>query len=264
MADRPLYIASCSFGKDSMATILLAWLHNEPLDRIFFVEVMFDNANGISGEIPEHIEWVRGFAIPYLRLLFGSKVQIDLVRSEMDYIHAFTRKCTKSKYHPERVGKMLGFPMAGMCVINRDCKVGAIKSYNKQFQQPLVQYVGIAADEPKRLKKMRGTDRISLLEKYGYTEKDAWNLCKRFGLLSPLYTISNRGGCWFCPNTKRNEQCHIRKHHPELWDKLVQLNNQHKDEIISKTFTIDKTFERICKEMDFRDMQQKLDFQFEE
>ena len=28
------YIASCSFGKDSIATILLAREHNEPLDEI--------------------------------------------------------------------------------------------------------------------------------------------------------------------------------------------------------------------------------------
>ena len=28
------YIASCSFGKDSCATIILAYLNNEPLDLI--------------------------------------------------------------------------------------------------------------------------------------------------------------------------------------------------------------------------------------
>lgn len=264
MADRPLYIASCSFGKDSMATILLAWLHNEPLDRIFFVEVMFDNANGISGEIPEHIEWVRGFAIPYLRLLFGSKVQIDLVRSEMDYMRVFTRKCTRSKRHPERVGKPRGFLMQGKCLMNVEGKMKEIKRYYNQFPNDIVEYIGIAADEPQRMNSIDGEKRISLLQKYEYTELDAWNLCKQFGLLSPGYKFSTRNGCWFCPNMRREQQCVFRKHHPELWDKLVQLNNQHKDEIISKTFTINKTFERICKEMDFRDMQQKLDFQFEE
>ena len=55
---KPMYIASCSFGKDSIATILLALEHNEPLDRVVFAEVMFDHQRGISGEIPEHIEWI--------------------------------------------------------------------------------------------------------------------------------------------------------------------------------------------------------------
>ena len=45
-----MYIASCSFGKDSIATILLALEHNEPLDRVVFVEVMFDHSRNISGE----------------------------------------------------------------------------------------------------------------------------------------------------------------------------------------------------------------------
>lgn len=259
MKDRPIYIASCSFGKDSMATILLAYLHNEPLDRIFSVEVMFDNANGISGEVPEHIQWVHNFAIPYLRVLFGNRVQIDIVKSKTDYVRAFTRKLTKSKAHPERVGRALGFPMVGMCVINRDCKVATIKEYNKQFNQQLIQYIGIAADESERLKRLDG-DKISLLQKYGYTEKDAWDLCKRFGLLSPIYKISSRGGCWFCPNAKRSEQLYLRKNHPEIWARLEELNATHKHEMISKTFTIDKTFEQICKEMDFLDRQTKLDF----
>lgn len=58
------YIASCSFGKDSLATILLAREHNEPLDGAVFVAVMFDHHFGISDEIPEHIEWMRNTDIP--------------------------------------------------------------------------------------------------------------------------------------------------------------------------------------------------------
>ena len=44
---QPTYIASCSFGKDSIATILLALEHDEPLDRVVFSEVMFDHARNI-------------------------------------------------------------------------------------------------------------------------------------------------------------------------------------------------------------------------
>ena len=39
---RPRYIASCSGGKDSLATILLAAEKNEPLDEVIYSEVMFD------------------------------------------------------------------------------------------------------------------------------------------------------------------------------------------------------------------------------
>ena len=80
------YIASCSFGKDSIATILLALENGEPLDRVVFAEVMFDHERGISGEIPEHIGWVYSTAIPKLQEL---GVQVDVVRGEKDYKHFF-------------------------------------------------------------------------------------------------------------------------------------------------------------------------------
>lgn len=77
-----MYIASCSFGKDSIATILLALENNEPLDRVVFSEVMFDHEKGISGEIPEHIEWIYSTAIPKLE---NMGVKVDVVRAKKDY-----------------------------------------------------------------------------------------------------------------------------------------------------------------------------------
>lgn len=77
-----LHIASCSFGKDSICTILLALKHNEPLDRVVYSEVMFDNDKGISGEPPEHANWTHKVAIPKLQSL-GLKV--DVLRSCIDY-----------------------------------------------------------------------------------------------------------------------------------------------------------------------------------
>lgn len=65
------YFASCSFGKDSVATVLLALEHNEPLDEILFTEVMFDHARNISGEIPEHIDWIHSTAIPRFEAMGG-------------------------------------------------------------------------------------------------------------------------------------------------------------------------------------------------
>lgn len=81
-----IHICSWSGGKDSMATILLALENNEPLDRVVFAEVMFDHERGISGEIPEHIEWVYNTAIPKLEQM---GVKVDVVKSKKDYIHFF-------------------------------------------------------------------------------------------------------------------------------------------------------------------------------
>ena len=53
---RPKYVASCSGGKDSVATPLLAAQHKEPLDEAIFSEVMFDQ--NTSGEVPEHRDFI--------------------------------------------------------------------------------------------------------------------------------------------------------------------------------------------------------------
>ena len=81
------YFASCSFGKDSIATVLLAIENNEPLDCTLFNEIVFDHKRNISGEIPEHIEWVYSTAIPaFERMGIPTKV----IKSEKDYMYFFT------------------------------------------------------------------------------------------------------------------------------------------------------------------------------
>lgn len=139
------HIASCSFGKDSIATILLALQYGEPLDEAVFVEVMFDHARNISGEIPEHIDWIYSTAIPMLEAM---GVRTRVLRSEdKDYVSFFKYIVTRGK----REGKKYGFPIGGACFINRDCKVRPIRQYLRSLGEEVTQYIGIAADEPKRL-----------------------------------------------------------------------------------------------------------------
>jgi 3'-phosphoadenosine 5'-phosphosulfate sulfotransferase (PAPS reductase)/FAD synthetase len=240
MEQRPLYIASCSFGKDSIATILLALEHNEPLDRAVFVEVMFDNKRNISGEIPEHIEWVYSTAIPKLESM---GVKVDVVRSDNDYIGCFYRKIARSK-HPDRVGKIQGFPYSLACKILRDCKMPAVRKYWSQFDN-VVKYVGIAIDEEKRLDRLNG--QISLLAKYGISEKGAWEMCERVGLLSPVYQIKKRNGCWFCPNVNAGYLAHLKQTAPHLYEELEHLSKVPNK--VSDCFCYSRTFEDVEKEV---------------
>lgn len=183
------YIASCSFGKDSIASILLALENNEPLDRIVFSEVMFDHEKGISAEVPEHIKWVYNTAIPCLE---GMGCEVDVVRSKLDYISL----CNKVLKSGKKVGQKYGHQNCKPCYANSDLKIAPIRSYLSRMRKDydIVQYVGIANDEPKRLARLEGTDKISLLAKYGYTEQMAMDKCKEYNLVSPLYSIGYRGG----------------------------------------------------------------------
>ena len=51
-------------------------------------------------------------------------------------------------------------------------------SYNAALSPDTVSYVGIAEDEPKRLARLDGVKKVSLLAKYGMTEVDAYKLCR--------------------------------------------------------------------------------------
>lgn len=211
------YIASWSGGKDSTASIILAHENKEPLDLIIFSEVMFDK--DISGELPEHINFIRNKCIPLFKS-WGYKVEI--LHSELSYMDIFLREPVRGKRFGS--GLRTGFPMAGKCHVNRSCKVHPIKKYLKSFNEEFTQYIGIATDEPARLDRVVKTEnQTSLLQKYGYTEQMAFALCKKYGLLSPVYGFTKRGGCWFCPNAHDYELRHLRDNHRELWDKLLGL-----------------------------------------
>lgn len=85
-----------------------------------------------------------------------------------------------------------------------------------------VHYVGIAADEPKRIK----NDQYPLVE-WGITEAQALRICYDRGFdWSGLYEIYHRCSCWCCPLQRIDELRKLRKHHPELWARLLELDRR--------------------------------------
>lgn len=142
-----------------------------------------------------------------------------------------------------------------MCVINRECKIKPIHDYYKQYAEyDIVQYVGIAQDEQKRLARLKG-NQISLLAKYGYTEKMAYDMCADAGLLSPIYEVGTRGGCWFCMNGKLPQYINIRTKHPEMWEQLRELSKT--PNLCSYGFKYGKTLQQVEREMDKYEYEQK-------
>lgn len=216
------YVASYSGGKDSTATVILAHEHGEPLDLIIFAEVMFDET--ISGELPEHIDFIKHVAFPRFES-WGYECRI--VHSGETYMDWFFREMKQSPVQ-ERNGKRYGFLIPRKCVMNSHGKMKAIRGFWEGIgDAEVVQYVGIAADEQERLKRLQQKQgAVSLLAKYGYTERDALELCERRGLLSPIYSYAPRGGCWFCPNASLAELRHLRREHPALWRRLLELENE--------------------------------------
>lgn len=224
------YIASCSFGKDSLAQIIVAKYYDEPIDEIMYCEVMFTDE--ISAEFPEHRDFIYNTAIPRLKKLFGLKTVV--LRSDTNMWKDFHTLRVRG----ENAGKMRGFPIPGLCTINRDCKLRPIKRYLKEQTDEYTQYIGIAADEPKRLARLKSNE-ISLLAKYGITEEIATEICKNAGLLSPIYQITSRNGCFFCPNASIRELRHLYFNHRNLWTMLRELQDE--KNVSRRCFTKSKT-----------------------
>lgn len=245
MSGEQRHIASCSFGKDSLATILLAKEHNEPLDEAVYCEVMFDR--DISGEVPEHRDFIYNRAIPALERM---GVTIKVLRSQKTYVDLFTGRITRG---PKK-GMVRSFPICGRCAVQRDCKIRPIEQYKKALPPNTVQYIGIAQDEQERLLRLDG-NKVSLLGKYNFTEQDAKQLCQQAGLLSPVYEFTDRGGCWFCPNAKRAELRHLYDHHSDLWVRMLELQAipgkvTEKFNRTQRFFDIDTMFRQEDRELD--------------
>ena len=152
---RPKYVASCSGGKDSVATLLLAAQHNEPLDEAVFSEVMFDKDT--SGEVPEHRDFIYDRLKPFCEKELG--IKFTILHADKTYDAVFHHVITRGPHK----GEVRGFAWAGMCAVNRDCKIPPVRKYNAALSPDTVSYVGIAEDEPKRLARLDGVKKVSLL-----------------------------------------------------------------------------------------------------
>lgn len=87
----------------------------------------------------------------------------------------------------------------------------------------IVQYLGIAADEPERIARHEKKKGIMLpLVMAGWDEAYCRKWCEERDLLSPIYTSATRGGCWFCHNQGVGQLRLLRKNYPDLWALLLK------------------------------------------
>lgn len=217
-------IFSLSFGKDSMATLILAAEQGIPIDRVLYVDIKFNDE--ISGEHPIMAEWIPA-AEKRLKELFG--ITVDHAYSGIGYEAQFWKRYKRGTMQ----NMYYGFPRLLSPWCNSRLKVEAI---NKYFREVVggggynTQFVGIAVDEPIRWERMEAkqTEKKkyrSLLVEQNLTEQDAMAICKKYDLLSPMYDVDGifRGGCWFCPKQCMADLWSLWKNYPELYEKIQEM-----------------------------------------
>lgn len=93
----------------------------------------------------------------------------------------------------------------------------------------VIQLIGLAADEENRLERKQNLNpeyRHPLAE-WGWTESDCLKYCYSKGFdWCGLYEIFHRVSCWCCPLQSLEELRNLRKHFPDLWAKLLDMEHR--------------------------------------
>ena len=241
-------IAFLSFGKDSMAQLIVAHKLGIKIDDVVYCEIRYDEDT--SAEHPLMAEWIPK----------AEKILLDKFGIKVTHIKGKTFKelfYTK-KEKGNHIGDNYGFPFVAGSWCNDRLKLGVIDKYKRSIKEPYTEIVGIAYDEPKRYERLiKKPNKRSILYEQKITEAQAFEICKEHDLLSPLYAIQNRGGCWFC--IKQNKKClyQLYKDYPQLWNELKELQKDSKIPFYPKQsiFDLDKEFK---KRLDFEKRQIKM------
>lgn len=207
------YIASLSFGKDSMAMLIKILELGLPLDEVIYCDIRFDEE--ISGEMPLMAEFIPK----------AEKILKDKFNIEVKHLRGVTFKeqFYKIKKRGKHIGDNYGFPYTIGAWCNDRLKIQPIKKYLQSIKEPVIQYVGIAYDSQERYEKLNHETHIAPLYDLKITEKEAMEICKEHDLLSPIYESSFRGGCWFCVKQRLSQLKNLYENYPELWNKLKEL-----------------------------------------
>jgi len=204
------YIASLSYGKDSCAMLEIIKQHDMPLDRIVHVEIMATDT--IPADLPPMMEFKKK-ADRIIKERYG--IEVEHIYASKSFEQCFYNTYgSKSK----RSGLIWGFPSMNRNWCNSVLKTDPLK---KLERSGATMYIGIAADEPNRFHNLADRKRSPLVE-HDITEAEARKICEELDLLSPIYTQSARGGCWFCHNQSVNQLRLLRKQYPEYWALMLK------------------------------------------
>jgi hypothetical protein len=250
-------VACISHGKDSIAMLRAIKMLGLPLHRIVTTDVWA--TQDIPAVLPEMWEW-KTEADKIIKELYGIEVEhicamqnggcLRLGYQDLFYsgyesgqfvgnIHGFPNTkgawCQKLKYEKvdirryilqtiRQYGSHIRMGEQELPILCRGAEDTFSDSPMREGRKiNIVQYLGIAADEPLRIKKHIGKPNIVLpLVEIGWDEDLCGLISGYQNLLSPTYETSMRDGCWFCHNQGVEQLRNLRKKHPDLWALLLK------------------------------------------
>jgi len=217
------YIASCSWGKDSIAMLLLM-LDNPkyPLNCVVFTNTGFEFSS---------IYTMRDRMLPILKKRGIRYVELDISKKFSDLLWNKYAWC------------------GGQMRWGTSRKLEAINHFYKTLpgDAKIVEYVGFAVDELERTFRsnaQKGTKVYPLID-FGYTEKMALDLCyaSGFDFVEPnglrLYDFMDRGSCWCCRNKNLHELNNMYNFFPNYWEGLKAIQNKYPEMAMKPAGSVD-------------------------
>ena len=205
MADENMHVVSLSGGKDSTAMLLMMLERGMQVDEVVCADTGMEFP-AMAAHL-RRVEEYTGIPITYLRAEFGFEhLMFDHVR-------------TKGK-HVGVAGYGWARPNARWCTskLKTDLIDRHFRTISKTRE--VVHYVGIAADETRRVK-----DKRYPLVEWGVTEAEALAYCYAHGFdWGGLYETFARVSCWCCPLQPLAELRKLRHEFPELWVQLRDMD----------------------------------------
>lgn len=235
MAD---YILSLSYGKDSLACLGAIEKLGLPLTRIVHAEVWATDT--IPADLPPMAEFKKK-ADKIILERYG--IEVEHFKSSETYESGFYKVYG---LRSRKSGEIWGFPFASFSGGNW-CQSLLKRKALEMLPKNCIQYVGIASDEPNRFHNLSDKKRSPLVEA-GWTEGMCREWCEENDLLSPIYTDSTRGGCWFCHNQGVGQLRLLRKNYHEYWALLLKWDNDSPVTFRSDGHTVHDIEERFALE----------------
>lgn len=207
--------ASVSFGKDSLAMLFLILERGLPLDEVVFYDTgmefksIYDTRDKVLPILDEH-------GVKYTELHPPRPFLFDMLE-----------KPVTSKKN----GLHYGYSWCGGCARwGTANKTSALDKHAKTAGRDIIKYIGIAADEQKRLQRLP-PKQVAPLAMFGFSEADALDYCYEKGFFWEengirLYDVLDRVSCWCCANKNLKELRNIYINLPEYWERLKDLQRK--------------------------------------
>lgn len=216
------YVVSFSGGKDSTAMLLRLIELKCQIDEVIFCDTY--------KEFPamyNHIKKVRAF-------VESKGIKFTELKNEKNFDYFMFEHPVRHR-NPEtfraKYGDSKGYSWASVKTrwCTKHLKISVMGEYFKQLEKrfEVIQYIGLAADETKRLERKNNQQknhRHPLVE-WGWTEEDCLQYCYSLGYdWDGLYKYFDRVSCWCCPLQSLDDLRKLRKFFPKLWQELIKMD----------------------------------------